>query len=423
MKNKFLKAIAAICAICCAFACSVACGDKDGSSSDETSATENESRLPAIDQEKYLLGGCEVSSDYRWGEEPNVDNDFIAWAAGALGAKSQRIWMHHIDIFDRAEFSNELTFREDIVAAYHDAFKKLKDSGVERIVAMNHAFLYPYGVKNISADESMALEPHKDGEHYKQWIEMYYNAYKMLATEFPEVNYWECGNEFDWGHFMHANTTTQRDPLDPEIAGIIISDLCYAASKAVREVNLDNVVVFPGFTVFGTALTTLEAVYTAIETKQVPILEEYAVTDPDEYFDVLAWHPYTAGNLDTFRSLNNELHDIAVRHGDGDKRVWFTEFGMSGVDETPVAQYFTDTFSIIKTEMPWVETVFVFRYTTLYSGNINVQENNFGIFYSPNDPEQGGKPREAALAIVKAVYGENAPTDQLYEWYNDHKAE
>ena len=96
---------------------------------------------------------------------------------------------------------------------------------------------------------------------------------------------------------------------------------------------------------------------------------------------------------------------------------------MSGVDETPVAQYFTDTFNIIKTEMPWVETVFIFRYTTLYSGNINVQENNFGIFYSPNDPERGGKPREAALAIVKAVYGENAPTDQLYEWYNDHKAE
>ena len=51
-------------------------------------------------------------------------------------------------------------------------------------------------------------------------------------------------------------------------------------------------------------------------------------TDPDDYFQALAWHPYTNGfNAEAFVTANQSLYDIAYSYEGKHKTVYFTELG------------------------------------------------------------------------------------------------
>lgn len=98
-------------------------------------------------------------------------------------------------------------------------------------------------------------------------------------------------------------------------------------------------------------------------------------------FDAMATHPYMGmANLPpdtpddgTKWTLMHAraIHDLMAAHGDGEKSLWFTEFGWSthanqagtpnwelGVSEGAQAEYFTATIALIRTTMPWVGKVY-----------------------------------------------------------------
>ena len=73
----------------------------------------------------------------------------------------------------------------------------------------------------------------------------------------------------------------------------------------------------------------------------------------------------------------------------------------------------------VKEKMPYVQTVMIFRLTTLVTQDISLGENNFGIMYNKDDPINGGQPKAAALTIAKYIRGEDADLSILYKYVKD----
>lgn len=411
-KNKFVKFISIVCVCLCMGLCFAGCDDN-------ANGKKGNGILDPIDQEKWLLGGCEIATDTMDGGEDGATSEWCAQMAGAFGAKSQRVWMHIPTVIKRAKDSDALSVKRYEADKYHKYFRLLKENGVERIVAMNHRFLYPFDFENPQNKVDIVLHPHKDPELYAKWVQMYYECYRLLASEFTEVTFWEPENEFDNNKFG-----SDESALTPDDMGFIAADLCYAANKGIKEINPKNVCVYPGLTCNNYSSVVLKASYEYIENKTLPTIEEYYVNDPDAYFDVVAWHPYAFAENAAARvkSVSLEYYDIMKAHGDGEKRVFLTEFGMSEdwrkQSENPqdvIAKEFAEAIEVVKGELPFVETVFLFRYASLYGWtSSDSKENTFGLFYSPSDPVNRGKPKPVALAIYRAVYGENADVSPLY---------
>lgn len=396
--------------------------------------------LPAFNRELYFYGGAELASEVGpkgdW-RDSGTNMEWTSSTAQALGVKVQRVWMHLTTVLVRAETSNEISVIRDECDRYHQYFAMLKAKGVERIVVMNHRFLYPYGYK--AGTSATAPEPDKDPEIYKEWLEMYSECYRLLAAEFPEIDFWECGNEFDLDAFLHKtnHSTDKMNSLFPENeAAAITADLCYAARKGLHSVNKNKYIVLPGMSDYAKE-SYFESIYTAIESKKYPTIEDTYITDPDEYFDVIAWHCYpmntdiARGDYDnaliTFKERCLGLYEVAKRHDDGEKRVWFTEIGIteSSMGEVGdantqevVADYAMRILDIVEKHLPFIETVFWFRYSDVCTMNLTGGETCFGIFYSPDDTGNRGKPKPIAIALYKRIHGENADISPLY-WHSD----
>lgn len=68
---------------------------------------------------------------------------------------------------------------------------------------MSHTFLHPYG---YVGDETSVPDPYDDGETYLRFLKMYEKAYALIAEEFPEIGFFEPGNEWDdeeQGIYLH----------------------------------------------------------------------------------------------------------------------------------------------------------------------------------------------------------------------------
>ena len=204
--------------------------------------------LPAFNREEYFYGAGELASEVGpkgdWRDE-GVTMEWTSNTSKALGVESQRVWMHLNTVIQRAEKSNELSLIQSECDRYHEYFARLKAAGVKRILVMNHRYIYPYGYNPGTA--ATVPEPMKDPGIYKTWLEMYSECYRMLAIEFPEIDFWECGNEFDLDSFMHKSdyNVDKFNSLYPQDeAAAITADLCYAAKKGVTAVDAYNFAVF-----------------------------------------------------------------------------------------------------------------------------------------------------------------------------------
>lgn len=424
MKKSF---IAILLALCCLFVgCTV---------DDDTKGTTKREKIPTttdvltIEQDKYMFGLSELSSDMNGGVDVEVDNDFIIGNVKALGVKSMRVWMHLHNIIRRAPDSDEISILQGTANIYHEYFARLKEAGVERILVMNHAFIYPVGCRN--SDVQCVPHPTDDREMYVRFLKLYGDCYELLATEFPEITYWEPGNEFDMvdGTFLHpigwvkgsSNVFTESE------AARITADLCWYANRGLQKVDKKNVTVFPGMTMSPSTALYLEETYRWIESKKIPTGEEYSDTNTWNYFQICAWHPYpdyrgVAAAADTCE----DLHDVMVEHGDADKKVWITETGFSedrfSYDQERIDRLYKDLLDITKSRLKFVETLFLFRMTDCYTTPISDYEDHFGLFYAPGDSVNKGKPKPYTETIYKWFYGENADTSGLY-WYSNAQEE
>ena len=121
--------------------------------------------------------------------------------------------------------------------------------------------------------------------------------------------------------------------------------------------------------------------------------------------------------------MQQQTYQVAIDHNDGGKPVWFTEFGWTDWGEPTRQQIIADAYigfmEMVKADMPWVQTVMIFRLTTLATQEISVGENNFGIMYNKDDPLYGGQPKPAAITLAKYIRGENADLSGLYKYVKD----
>ena len=138
------------------------------------------------------------------------------------------------------------------------------------------------------------------------------------------------------------------------------------------------------------------------------------------YFDAMATHPFQGvADLDpatpddgTKYTLAHaaSIHDLMTRHGDGDKPIWFTEFGWSthstpgssanwlrGVPEALQATYLVRAARFVGQNMPYVTRMFWYSDRDLSTGD--VQYRNYGLFRR----DLSSKPALGALAAVNAI--------------------
>lgn len=383
-------------------------------------------------QKTNLLAMCEAISDVNTEVESTLTKEYVSRVAGTLGVKSYRLWMHFNRILTREANSNKIIINQNAANKFHEFIALLKKSGVKRFICMTSNYLYPYGYEPTT--NNVIPDPLYEKENYIEFLEFFRDCFKIIAEEFPEIDYFEPANEPDIynGQNLCKNGyewqgSDNGDYLWSDYdAAHIVADMMWYARAGVKEVAEKNKIVMPGLCGYSTTPNYLNEIYCAIESKTLPTGSDKAYVNPDDYFDILNWHPYLldegAPNMnDEWRDLQKKIYSAAEEHGDGDKPVWFTEIGFTDLCSEQKMEENADNLNkmlnYISKDLKFVESIFIFRVSNL-TGNakMNSFENNFGLFYSLNDEDKNkaGQPKPIAIALYKYLNGENADLQPLY---------
>lgn len=423
--EKTIKKIVCVCLAAISAVCFIACtkrNDKDAQSGGYTA------------NKRYLLGVGDVISECAAVRAVSgVDGEYMAQKCEELGMKTVRIWMHFSDLFTRVNTSDDFILNEEKCKIFHDYIAKLKAHGVERILSMNHTFLRPYGV--TAANDYTIANPKTDYKMYVWQLEKYEWAYKTLVAEFPEIDYYEVGNEFDHtgGEYLHdftyVGSWSQNGVYTMEEAAYITADLCWYAKRGIKAANENATVVLPGITrSTEKSLDYFEWLYKHIEGGYLPTGKPYSDVNVDNYFDIAAWHAYfnEGETAAQWKTRQDDFYAVMKRHGDAYKKVWFTEMGFSdytyatknedgtvdySVGQAKVAELMKEMLDLMVSDMPYLETITLFRMAEMYT-YINPEtgvkegevwtdyEEHFGLYYAPNDKEKKGAAKPIAGVVL-----------------------
>ena len=354
--------------------------------------------------------------------ETCMTEDYVTDVQKAFGSDSARINVRFSIVFNTDYNSDEITFNRQTVQGLHSYLDKLTAAGVTRFVALTDNYLYPYDYGH--SINTCVPDPLLEPEYYQRWLNINKKAWKMIAEEFPEIRYFEPTNEPDHtnGGALNKNGYSYQGRNNDDFlwtcdeAGYILADMCYYAREAVRSVNPENQVMTPGLCAFSVSFDYLQAIYDAIASETMPTGTEYAVTDPDEYFDLLNWHPYIlnegCGNIDEWKDFQTEFYSVAKKNGDDGKKVWFTELGftdsgMGAAKEEQCAENLMRLFDYSK-ELGFVDTILVFCTSDLYDTPVSVTEDHFGLIRSLAEPERGGEIKPIGEALFYYMNGKDA---------------
>ncbi len=203
--------------------------------------------------------------------------------------------------------------------------------------------------------------------------EDYATAVAWAVDHFGDrVAAWEIWNEPNDPRFL-----TGADPAT-------YAALLRASYRAIKDTEPGATVVFGG-----TAFNDAEWI------------EEVYAAGAGDHFDVMATHAYQAFS-DTEPEAPDDgtkyrlthvrvVHEVMVRNGDGDKEIWFTEFGWSshggngpdvphyrrGVSRQLQAEYLARTLHLVTDRYPYVTQVFWYRDRDTDRGS--VQLDNYGL--------------------------------------------
>lgn len=383
---------------------------------------------------KYFNGICALSGEFNNGVDRGLTNEWTASKVKALRAKSCRIWIALNGLFIVGE-NDELFVNQKYYSVMKDHVQKLKDAGIENFLLLFSSFVHPTGY--VPTTGYVVPDPNEEYDDYIRFLNLQGEAAKRIKQLFPEITVFEPGNEPDFacpgcihknGFIFGGDMSINYDYIyndDDKVS--ILADLCWYVRRAVKEVDPSTKVAFPGLTNQYTVKDFLDLVYKRIESKCLPAGEELSDIDPDNYFDIINWHPYPTKLRedksvvwDVWKENNQEIHQVAVDHGDEEKEVYFSELGWTDYGDRDdvtlnrIADNYTTSMKIIKEEFPWVTAVFPFRLTNLiyqYLDDTGAEEN-FGLFYHPDDPLTPAKPKPAAYALAKAYNGEDYDLDK-----------
>ena len=397
---------------------------------------------------------------------------------GAVGAKSFRMWFTATDVFSGWSWSEVASdeslssLPKNTVAKYADIFAQLEEVGVKEITGMGNFF----PVTPSTSTGTGKLVPLYGSDDYLLFLQKTELIWKTMAQSFPQITVWEVGNETNNVDFIRQpgnDTMKYSDML------AVTTDIMYYARRGVLAGNPEAIVITPGFApvtsyygddgkrvnlnsgIYSVQLA-MEGIYENISSGKFPYGAE-ADTDPDNYFDGVAWHPYDLGSQgyantndpseDTFDinlwiDANNAVYKVMQENGDGDKEVWFTEFGLTTksanltettASDTDILRYSVDNKyykttkeyeekqasfvqayfdAMLSDKMPYVHACHFFRLygcTTDYSWN-GFTVLYYGIFLEPDETlGRGYYPRAKAYAVQK-IYGGTGDLAKYARW-------
>ena len=361
--------------------------------------------------------------------------DYIADVQQAMGSDSARVNFRFSIVFNQSVSSDEITFNMRTVTKLHSFVDKLTARGITRIVALTDNYLYPYDYGH--SINTCVPDPLLETSFYERWLSINKTAWGMIAKEFPEINYFEPTNEPDHtdggslnknGYSYGGGKNNDNYIWAYDDAGYIIADMCYYAREAVRAVNPENKVLTPGLCAFTVSFDYLEAIYAAIKSETLPTGKDYSVTDADEYFDILNWHPYILAqgctSVEEWSDFQREFYAVAERNGDKGKPVWFTEIGFTdkGAGDAAERQNAEDLVTLFEKskELGFVDTIIVYCISDLYDTPVSVTEDHFGMIRSLADPERGGEIKPIGEALFYYINGKDADISVLKDVVNKH---
>ena len=354
----------------------------------------------------------------------------------ALGCTAYRSWMHLTDIL-----MDPVTPNEGAVLAHTKLLNRAEELHLE-VTGMSHEWFLPKGCRQRTGH----AVPNRDlteGSLYRQTLDMLEQSWFTMVSLFPQVSQWEVGNEWNINAFLQPDgflDSHMSRPYSPDEKLDIAVDLMYFAAKGIRRANPDARVVsfspalstpwlggdLPDYLppMYGIAWT-LDKIYSRIKSG------EFWSEDPDDYFDLVAWHPYQMStsqmerDADFFlhieepdclwKDYNDAAYRVMCKYGDAKKQVILTEIGFTdcGDPELEIKQAeYTRKLLRIAAELPYVRTVYNFRLLT-ETGMLKKQgieknqiggraEVSFGFF---KEPDENCRPRLKAHVLQEVAGG------------------
>lgn len=358
------------------------------------------------------LGGCAGKDAYPVEEGYLFGMDYIAFEGvgngidyvkafelmNNLGVKSIRHWMHVTWFLDQ-----DFNVKQENVDLMKDIIREAQKYDFQ-LIGMSHRNINKYGSEGPRYENAKIS---RSSDYYEEWIANYERGWYELARLFPEITVWEIDNETNNIDFMmdaEGGSFSLQDMAD------ISTDLFYYGSKGVHAANPEAVTVMGGFVTWsGSGFLT--KVYENIKSGEFG----EGSTDPDDYFQALAWHPYTTlFSAQRFVQDNQALYDIAYQYEGKHKKVYFTELGGwdQNLSQQQAAQYVGELYQALE-ELPFVESAHYFR----AFDNLNDNNCHYGMFVDPNpqreETEKGktqrlnpGMPKQSAYAYQEAAGGQ-----------------
>ncbi len=342
------------------------------------------------------------------------------------GFKSMRLWMHNSDLMT-LDSDGRPILKQAKIAVYKELIDMLIKGGVTHLTAMNHRYLYPQNFADNPAENTF---PSFDSKYYLPFMELQTQSYELLVKTFPQIKFWEVGNEVNVDRFVAKvgygeNNSNQDTTFTIEEKAQLVTDLCYYCSLGIKKANAQALVVMPSPA--GDRFVSadfIDRIYTNILSGKHPTGRPFD-NNLRKYFDVLSWHPYNfSGDSNSLVDTCNYIYNIAKKHKDNNIKVFITEYGYYDDDliKYGLSQRDSDIrqagcligdLDAIKQKLPYVETVHIFRLFDWLNGP--GMEKTFGLFTSPQSPS-GIIPKAKGVMVYKYLKGINSDTRLLYKY-------
>ena len=375
---------------------------------------------------EFILGLDEVSGDLNPGIDLSLNDDNIAFFTSILKPKTMRIWVRTPEIISVLD-NNQVEFKADGIIRLNSYLTKLKKVGVKRFLLLDWAFVYPLGYK--PSDPWVIPNPKTEKDMYIKFMRLQRSVHFLIASNFTEIEYYESTNEPDGidGTFLHKNgyDTHKSGPENAEYCYTrdeiedIILDLNFYSNQGIKWANKDAKMLLPSFWNDEKAPEFIDNLYTKIESGNYPTIKTNRSNKIEDFFEIFSFHPYNLKTVEIdeyWERTQTNLHDIMLKHNDGNRIVWYTEAGWSDFERQSekdiIGKRFTKLFEVTQKKFPWVETIFPFRLFNLANKPENEGENNFGLVYNEYDWFTPLLPKDSFNSICKCINGEEFDTEQ-----------
>lgn len=380
--------------------------------------------MRAADTRPFLNGMCYV---YEF-TKGMVPPERAAALMRALNVKSVRSWSHITWLLKDPD-----TADKEHCGEFHRVYALLRECGVEQLVGMSHTWFYPKDCPNVPGDAfSVPRRDMAEGSVYRRFLDMYERAWQTLAAEFPEITYWETGNEQNHDPFLHPLDYTadpEKNKFTLREKAEISCDMMLYAARGIKRANPSAHIIQPGMAPIGEhglgvvadnvrvdyagMEQTMKAIYEIIESGQC------GSSDPRDYFDSLCWHPYYARQMadgswkwqvpdDAWVEMNNAIYQVAVDHGDDGIDCYFSEFGYNdfgdGATDHELVEHVLTGTEIIREKMPYVASVHAYRMFEML--DVADTLDTYAFFHV--DQDGSIHPKERVYALQRA-YGGTLP--------------